>query len=117
MVTNHLPRLFASPPLYELQQLAGMNAWFCSRSGRLCCVQDDVGVVWPNGSRILHCEQAPGGHRLLGVGHWDEVSRDEVERAPRLPSAQPVVWQPAPADVWNQSWYAIVNTQACRPGV
>ena len=68
------------PPLYSLTQLAGDNALFCRKIGRMYIPPEGEAVSWPGGTRILQCERAPGGHWLLGVGHWDRVDRKELQR-------------------------------------
>ena len=59
------PGSSAVPPLYGLIQLAGDNASFRSKIGRMYCLPDGFSVdraEWPAGIRTLQCERAPGGH-------------------------------------------------------
>ena len=74
------PEIASVPPLYGLEQLSGINGMFDSKSGRIICIPDGESVKWLAGTRILQCERTPSGHWLLGVGHWDKVSPDELAR-------------------------------------
>lgn len=52
----------------------------CSKTGQLHSILEGSSVQWPAGIRMMQCEQAFGGQWLLGVGHWDGVSPQELSR-------------------------------------
>ena len=72
------------PLLFGLEQMNDINIWSCSKTGQLVSLFEGVVVQWPAGTRKLQCENDPGGHWLLGVGHWDKVSRQERNRVQQL---------------------------------
>ena len=76
------------PPLYSLKQFAGDNAPFCNNIGRMRCLPEGSVVDWPAEARILQCEGPPGGHCLLGIGHWDKVPPSELTRVQSIRANQ-----------------------------
>ena len=78
------PETACIPPLYGLDQLSGMNSYFDSRGGKIVCTLEGAQVDWPPGTRVLQCEKGASGHWLLGVGHWDKVSKSELARVQRI---------------------------------
>ena len=78
------PESAGVPPLYSLTQLASDNSFFDCRSGRIFLPPEGQEATWPRGTRILQCEKGSGGHWMLGVGHWDKVSRAELSRVQGL---------------------------------
>ena len=71
------------PPLYGLDLLVRDNALFCAKTCRMHCTFQHVGVEeidLPQRVRIFQRERVHGGHRLLGVNHWDSVSNEELQR-------------------------------------
>ena len=74
------PETSLVPPLYSLTQLADDNAYMHCKTGRIFMPPEEVAVSWPESTRVLQCEKAPGGHWTLGVNHWDKVSPAEAKR-------------------------------------
>ena len=69
-----------TPPLFSLEQIAGLNGLFDSRRGQIHCLPEGTTVTLPPGTRTLQCDKSPSGHWLLGVSHWGSVTPAERQR-------------------------------------